>query len=186
MEQYSNNILINGIRHQDKNILKYVYDTYYPNIRKYIVDSNGSEDDAKDIFQEAIIVLFRKSKDENFEISNSFENYLFAICKLMWFKQCKVQSDEDERINLFLDENYYDSSLFDKIELNRKYKLYQYHFNELRPDCKKILKLFIKGVSFNEIARKLKYKSGNYVKKRKYFCKEILIEKIKKDPKYKT
>lgn len=184
MEKYSNDILIEGIRKQDKNILRYVYVAYFPGIRDFILKTNGSEEDAKDIFQEAVIVLFRKTKDKKFVIQHSFANYLFVICKMMWFKYCENKINENEKINIFLDENYINNDIQYEIELNKKYKLYQYHFNNLGDDCKKILKMFLKGVSFKDIARKLKYKSDNYVKKRKYLCKEMLIENIKNDPKY--
>ncbi|MDA3780127.1 MAG: sigma factor, partial [Bacteroidales bacterium] len=143
MEKYNNDILIEGFRKQDKNILKYVYLAYYPGVRNFVVKMSGREEDAKDIFQEAIIVIYRKSKDNNFVIKHSFANYLFVICKMMWYKHCENTENENEKINSFIDEYSYSIDIQQEIELNKRYKLYQYHFNKLGNDCKNILKMFL-------------------------------------------
>ncbi len=51
-------------------------------------------------------------------------------------------------------------------------------------DCQKIIKMTAEGVLAKDIAIKLGVKSDNYIRKRRHFCKEFLIQKIKEDPRF--
>ena len=65
-----------------------------------------------------------------------------------------------------------------------EYFLFRAYFNELNKSCKRILRLFLNKISYEEIAKILNLKSAEVVRRRKYRCKESLIEKIKKDSRY--
>ncbi|HEY1009614.1 MAG TPA: sigma-70 family RNA polymerase sigma factor, partial [Daejeonella sp.] len=54
--------VIFGILNGSKETLNRLYKSYFPMILQMIVSNNGNEDDAKDIFQEAVIVLYSKVK----------------------------------------------------------------------------------------------------------------------------
>jgi DNA-directed RNA polymerase specialized sigma24 family protein len=47
-----------------------------------------------------------------------------------------------------------------------------------------VLKLFSEGYSYEEIARKMGMKNEAYARRKKYLCKEALMEIIKTDPEY--
>jgi len=47
-----------------------------------------------------------------------------------------------------------------------------------------VLKLFSEGSSYEEIARKMGMKNEAYARRKKYLCKEALMEIIKTDPEY--
>jgi DNA-directed RNA polymerase specialized sigma24 family protein len=55
---------------------------------------------------------------------------------------------------------------------------------KLKPDCQQVILLFSQGVDYEEIAAKTGLKSGDYAKRKKYLCKEALMDFIKKDPEY--
>ena len=69
--------------------------------------------------------------------------------------------------------------------LNLEYFLFREHFNKLDRKCKKLIELFLKELSFNEIAKMLNYKNALDARRTKYLCKNLLINRIKNDPKYK-
>ena len=71
------------------------------------------------------------------------------------------------------------------VEKNEKYGLYQKHFNTLSTDCQKLLQLFFEKVPLKEIAGLMGYKSEKYAKKRKFKCKELLVNRIKQDTEFK-
>ena len=52
--------LLKGIMNADRNAVKRIYDLILPSIIHWVKENNGSESDARDIFQEALIALFRK------------------------------------------------------------------------------------------------------------------------------
>ena len=63
-----------------------IYKQHYPVVTKWIQHNGGSEADAADVYQEAIVVLYEKSQDEAFRLSCKIGTYLFAISKHLWYK----------------------------------------------------------------------------------------------------
>ena len=185
---YSDEQILKGILRHDNLILQYIYKQYYYNINYFIRKNQGSEDDASDIFQEAIIIIYRKIKENDliFEKS-SFKSYLFSVCRFLWLKQLEKRRIEKEKLNdsLPYQEDLYDDNLNELIEKNERYGLYQKHFSTLSTDCQKLLQLFFEKVPLREIAKVMGYKSEKYAKKRKYKCKELLISRIKQDAEFK-
>lgn len=188
MVGYSDEQILKGILRHDNLILQYVYKQFYYNINYFIRKNSGNEDDASDIFQEAIIIIYRKIKENDlvFEKS-SFKGYLFSVCRFLWLKQLEKQRIEQEKINdsLPYQEDLYDDSLNDLVEKNEKYGLYQKHFNSLSSDCQKLMQMFFEKIPLKEIAKVMGYKTEQYAKTRKYKCKEILISRIKQDAEFK-
>jgi len=185
---YSDEQILKGILRHDNLILQYIYKQYYYNINYFIRKNQGSEDDASDIFQEAIIIIYRKIKENDliFEKS-SFKGYLFSVCRFLWLKQLEKRRIEKEKLNdsLPYHEDLYDDNLNELAEKNERYGLYQKHFGTLSTDCQKLLQLFFEKVSLKEIAKVMGYKSEKYAKKRKFKCKELLISRIKQDAEFK-
>ncbi len=62
--------------------------------------------------------------------------------------------------------------------------IYQRTLLQIPEDCQKILQLTAQDLSSSEIAQQLGFRSEGYVRKRRHFCKEYLINKIKEDPDY--
>jgi RNA polymerase sigma factor (sigma-70 family) len=185
---YSDEQILKGILRHDSLILQYVYKQYYYKINYFIRKNQGNEDDASDIFQEAIIIIYRKLKENDliFEKS-SFAGYLFSVCRFLWLKQLERRRIEKERLNdtLPFQENLYDENLVELVDKNERYGLYQKHFATLSTDCQKLMQLFFERVPLREIAKVMGYKSEKYAKTRKYKCKEILIKRIKQDTEFK-
>jgi len=185
---YSDEQILKGILRHDNLILQYIYKQYYYNINYFIRKNQGSEDDASDIFQEAIIIIYRKIKENDliFEKS-SFKGYLFSVCRFLWLKQLEKRRIEKEKLNdsLPYHEDLYDDNLNELAEKNERYGLYQKHFGTLSTDCQKLLQLFFEKVSLKDIAKVMGYKSEKYAKKRKFKCKELLISRIKQDAEFK-
>jgi RNA polymerase sigma factor (sigma-70 family) len=185
---YSDEQILKGILRHDSLILQYVYKQYYYKINYFVKKNQGSEDDASDIFQEAIIVIYRKLKENDliFETS-SFAGYLFSVCRFLWLKQLEKRRIEKEKLNesLPFQEDLYDDNLVEVVEKNERYGLYQKHFATLSTDCQKLMQLFFEKVPLKEIAKVMGYKGEKYAKTRKYKCKELLIQRIKQDTEFK-
>jgi RNA polymerase sigma factor (sigma-70 family) len=185
---YSDAQILKGILRHDNLILQYIYKQYYYKINYFVKKNQGNEEDASDIFQEAIIVIYRKLKENDliFEKS-SFAGYLFSVCRFLWLKQLEKRRIERERLNdsLPFQEDLYDDNLIEVIEKNERYGLYQKHFGTLSTDCQKLLQLFFEKVPLKEIAKVMGYKGEKYAKTRKYKCKELLIRRIKQDTEFK-
>lgn len=188
MIDYSNTDLLNGILRNDTIVLQYIYKNFYSNINFFIKKNNGDDDDANDIFQESIIIIYRKLKANELVLDCTFDTYLYSICRFLWLKTLEKRKIEKESIkdNHEFNDEIYDDSLEEIADLNDRYRLYQKHFANLGKDCQKILQLYFDKVPLKNIAQIMGFKSEKYAKKRKYHCKEYLINSIKQDLEYKN
>lgn len=176
--------LIEGIRNQDKTVLKSLYADYFPTIKRLVIDNNGTEQDAKDVFQEGIIIIYRKIKEGTFELTSSFKSYIYSVCRFIWIKQLSKNKENAEQQNVYLEYEGISDISNDEYQKNEEYKLYQYHFKRLGKDCQKLLQLYLMKVPLKEIAEELGIDSMQYIKRKKYKCKEQLVRYIKSDPNY--
>jgi len=188
MKSYTDEQLLKGILRHDNLVLSYIYRQFYYKVNSFIRKNSGSSADVKDVFQEAVIIIYRKLKDNDLSIENrSFEVYLFSVCRFLWLKGLEKRKVEKEKLNDVLpyDGEIYDDSLSGLVSKNERFLLYQKHFSGISTDCQKILQMFFDKVPIKEIARVMGFKGENYVKSRKFKCKELLIERIKQDKEYK-
>ena len=77
----TDNEVILGILNNSENVLKRLYIAYFPMVLQLVINNNGDSDDAKDIYQEAIIVLYNKVKTGDFELSSKLKTYIYSICR---------------------------------------------------------------------------------------------------------
>ena len=185
MSDFTVEEIIEGIKARDNCVLQYVYKNHYPSIHHFIVSNSGSPDDAKDIFQESIIVIYRKVKEQkHFMLSSTFKTFIYSIARNLWLKHLRAIKYEGHKIQ---DQQGYIELKDEPFKVSNddlKLSLYQKYFKQLPEDCQNILKLTARDIPQKEIAQAMNFKSENYVKKRKHNCKDKLIEMIKKDPRY--
>ena len=67
-------------------LMQKLYSKNYYSVEKYILKNSGTKDHAKDVFHQGLLVMYTLLKKEKLVI-NSFDNYLFSICKNLWIKQ---------------------------------------------------------------------------------------------------
>jgi len=185
MTFYTDEAIIDGLKKRESGIIRYVYKEYYPTIKFLITTNSGTETDAEDVFQDALVVLYRKIARENLVLTSSFKTFLYSICRNLWLQRL------DRRVfsNQFQDMeelgNLQESHYFEQPEEDQdKYRLFQQHFLRLSEDCQKILQLFLSKVSLKEIAEIMGFKTEKYAKTRKFMCKEKLKNAIINDPNF--
>lgn len=185
---YSDEELIQGIKNRDNDVLEYIYQEYYPSIQYLINSNHGSDEAARDLFQDVILVVYTKIQNNELTLNCSFKTFVYAVGRNLWLKQLQNQ----RRWNLVPLEN--NESLLDndmdEIEIinvdDMKKLLYQKHFLKLNTICQQILEMVINKHSFREISLRLNLKNEQYARKRKYRCIQTLINSIQNDPRYKT
>src|ERR1039457_6248008 len=65
-----------------------LYD-HYPKVEKMIYRNGGTRDDAKDIYQEALIIFYNKATDVNFKLTSQLGTYLFSVCRFLWLDEIR-------------------------------------------------------------------------------------------------
>ncbi len=186
MTFYTDEAIVDGLKKQDSQIIRYVYKEYYPTIKFLITTNSGTETDAEDVFQDALVVLYRKIARENLILTSSFKTFLYSICRNLWLQRLDRRVFRNEFLELEdlseLQEITYSEQPEEEQE---KYRLFQQHFFRLGEDCQKVLKLFMSKISLKEIADIMGFKTEKYAKTRKFMCKEKLKNSIINDPNFK-
>ena len=183
--QAQNNInYIDGIRAGHADTLKQLYIDFFPRIAQFIQSNNGTEEDARDVFQDAIIVIYRNVQAHSFRLTSSFYTYLYSIARNIWFK--KLRKSYTKRVTItenvvFTDGDNLEELLYE----HEQYKLYQSKFQLLSDGCRELLQLAFEGKSTKEITAIMELSSEQYTRKRKFKCKEKLIRLIRSDVTYK-
>jgi RNA polymerase sigma factor (sigma-70 family) len=186
MTFYTDDAILDGLKKRDSGIIRYVYKEYYPTIKFLITTNSGTETDAEDVFQDALVVLFKKITRDDLVLTSSFKTFLYSICRNLWLQRLDRRVFSNEFLEMEdlseLQENLY---LDQPEEEHDKYRLFQQHFLRLSEDCQKVLQLFLSKTSLKEIAEIMGFKTEKYAKTRKFMCKEKLKNSIINDPNFK-
>lgn len=152
---------------------------YFPVVKKMVLKNNGSKQDAEDIYQEALIILFRKVQEGNFVLSSSLNTYLYSVCRYLWSDTLKKQNKkiEFEKVESFIP----DEEIEKDNHKESQYRIAEKAFQSVGEKCKELLVLFYhKNQGFKQIAKDLGFASENVAKNQKYRCLEKAKDNLKK------
>jgi RNA polymerase sigma factor (sigma-70 family) len=176
---YSDAEMLVGLKSRNEKVLKAYYKLFYNGIRHFVLKNNGSEEDARDLFQDVLLVLFQKVRSDSFLLTCSLGTYLFSVSRLLWFKELSKRKHISATSFILEDYADIDKDIHETAEYNERLEIYRRNFESLSADCQKVLRYFIEGMSIAEITRKMGYKSEQHTKNRRYRCKLALIRQIK-------
>ena len=175
--------ILQGIASHDSCTLTYIYDELYPYVEAYVVHHGGTEDNARDVFQDAMIIVYKKIVAENLILHCKFSTYLYAVSKNLWIQNRKKHFFRINKLKempaVAESETNYETAVDDDSKA-----LFDKHFRKLGPDCQKILRLYFNGATLEEIRKEMGISTLHLVSDKKYRCKKNLIERIKGDPNY--
>ena len=186
MKRLSDEEIVAGLRKRDNRVLQYIYKNTFNPVKQLVLNNAGSENDAEDIFQEALIIVFKKLKeDQKFELTSAFTTYIYSISRLLWLKHLRnIKKIEIDPLNRDLEEKIEFEPPSPVQDQDLRMAIYQRTLLQIPEDCQNILRLTAQDLTSSEIARQLGFRSEGYVRKRRHFCKEYLINKIKEDADY--
>ncbi|WP_212006336.1 RNA polymerase sigma factor [Chitinophaga sp. HK235] len=174
--------LLLGLARSDDKSLETIYSENFPAVLRMILQHNGSEDDAKDVFQEAIIVLYEKACEGGFNLTSRLKTFLYSVCRHIWLK--KVQSTyglysippEMEEIIPATE------ALDDHSAKDEQFRIMEGAMESIGEPCKTILEdYYLRKKSMQEIADKFGYTNAENAKNQKYKClmrlKKLFFEK---------
>ena len=144
---------------------------------KLIIKNSGSEEEAKDIYQESLIVLWQKSHDPNFVLSSKISTYLYSICLNLWRKEL-------ERKKRFSHEMKEGTEIMD-IDKDERIQIINSCIQKLGETCRDILTYYyFDRLSMVEIAEKMGFANSDTSKTKKYKCKkelDLLVKSLYKE-----
>lgn len=163
--------LLKGLAANDRKAIEAIYRNHYSMIQTLVINNSGTSDDARDIFQEAIIVLYEKAKSGSFELHAQLKTYIYAVCRRLWLKRLVVY----QRFSGDLANAPETIATEDDIEIfehrTQDFDLMDRALQHLGEPCKELLEsYYLKKKNMSEIAREFGYTNADNAKNQKYKC----------------
>ena len=166
-----------GILNNSVEALNKLYLGYFPMVLQFILNNSGDEDDAKDVYQEAIIVLYNKVRSGNFELSSKLKTYIYSVSRRIWLKKLTQQSKKTNNIADFEDVLAVDDNVELHEEKDMQFDKMKVALDSLGEPCKTIIQdFYIHNHSMQEICEKFGYTNTDNAKTQKYKC----LQRLKK------
>jgi RNA polymerase sigma factor (sigma-70 family) len=159
----------------DESILQIIYRQYYQTIVHLVMNNNGSLQEAKDIYQETLIIFYEKVMSENFELNCKLKTYLYSISRNLWLKQ--LQHKKRFTNSISDSEEYLEIPWEAAGKKEDQYKAMHIALESLGEPCRSILKdFYMHSQSMEEITEKFGYTNADNAKNQKYKC----LKRLKK------
>jgi RNA polymerase sigma factor (sigma-70 family) len=177
--KYTDKDVLEAIRSGDDSVLEYLYKQVLPKVKTYVLKNNGGYEDARDIFQDAVLIFYKYVKCGKFNEEYDIAAFIFSISKNLWINLAKrknrvVQLTEETPINKFA------KSAAEELLTKEREEFVIRMFSLLGETCKQILlySIFHK-FTMKEIKEKMDFTSEDAAKTKNYKCKQRLMHIVK-------
>lgn len=177
MKEYSDHEIIECLRKRQSYVVRYLSERYMPMIRLMIYRMGGSSDDAKDIFQEGLIIILEKIYNKNFILTCKFKTFFYCICENLWKSVLEKKRAAANYVMSRIDSNY-ENDFTEVLDTKLYETIFKDVFDSLDEISKKILTLYWQEISPQDIAGILGYTYG-YVRKKKCEAQAEFIKRLK-------
>lgn len=166
----SDHELLLGLRTMDNRAVNLIYQKFYPMILNLILKNNGTADDARDVFQDTIMILYEKCRQTDFKLTSGLGTFIYAISRNIWLKK---QSRTYSREYTTSDDILFDLIKQDHEEPLKSERLERLKllFQKISEKCQQILRLkYYAGMKDKDIAVHLNLSGAAYVKTQRNRC----------------
>lgn len=163
--------LLEGLAASDKKAVETIYRQNYNMVQSLIINNNGSADDAKDIFQETMIVLYEKVRSGTFELNCQIKTFVYSVSRRLWLKRLQQQNryaaPGDSMENVVAVEE----DLEEHEQRNAEFEMMEKAVSNLGEPCKSLLEAYyLQKQNMQVIAANFGYTNADNAKNQKYKC----------------
>lgn len=186
-ELHPDQMYIEGLANNNSVVIQSIYKKFVPKVVSYIRNNSGDEDQAQDVVQEVLILLFNQAKAKKLQLTCPFDAYFFLLCKRKWLNELKKSANK----GVTLQEDFTSTTESTQVMLaetelfDEKQQLFDLMFQKLGDKCKEVLQLSFSLQSMEEVAKKLNVTYG-YVRKKKSLCTGQLTQWIQETNRFKS
>lgn len=162
--------ILKRLRHGEEAALQYLYKKHYRMMLRLVMRNSGTEEEARDVFQEALIILWQKVRSSDFVLTSKLSTYLYSVCQNLWRKELerKARLTREEKDDI-VEQNW---------EEKERQRLLRQCLEQLGDTCKQVLMMYyFDRMSMKDIAEQMGFASADVAKTKKYKCMQEL-EKI--------
>ncbi len=163
--------LLEGLAGNDRQAIETIYRENYTMVQAFILTNNGNAEEARDIFQEAMVVLFEKSVSGNFELHCQLKTYIYSVCRRLWLKRLR-QLQRYRTVSEGIEETV---PVEEDLDLHERrdadYTLMETALGKMGEPCKSLLDAYyLQKKSMQDIAAEFGYTNADNAKTQKYKC----------------
>ncbi len=167
---------------KDEEVLSVLYKEVLPKVKRYILKNNGTMEEVKDIFQDAVIVFYRYVKAGKFNQEYEVDGFLFGVSKNLYLKHFN-KTKKEAKVELSQDLMEHDTNELQNIITRERHQMIRELMDQVGERCKELLTLSVFDKrSMKEIAELMGFSSEDAAKTGNYKCKQRLMKLVKLNP----
>ncbi len=172
MKQENNEkALLKGLAINDKKAVENIYRDNFNMVQSLVINNNGSPDDAKDLFQEAMIVLYEKVRSGSFELNCQIKTYVYAVCRRLWLKRLQQLDRFSPSVENLEAAVPVEEDIEEHEKRNAEFETMDKAIGSLGEPCKSLLEAYyLQKKTMQEIAFNFGYTNAENAKNQKYKC----------------
>ena len=163
--------LLKGLASSDKKAVETIYQQNYNMVQSLVINNNGSADDAKDIFQEAMIVLYEKARSGAFELNCQIKTYMYSVCRRLWLKRLQQLNRYSPAVESLETTVPVEDEIEEHEKRNIEFEMMDKAISSLGEPCKSLLEAYyLQKQNMQVIAASFGYTNADNAKNQKYKC----------------
>ena len=175
---HSDQKYIDALRRNDQRLIREIYQQHSGQVLRWVVSRGGSSEDARDIFQEALIAVFEKAQNADFVLTCPLGALLHVISSRKYIDRLRqkgrdagVRNEEERR---YSEEHDSDTLTIaeETIAEQQKQERLARAFEQISDLCRQLLTLLSNGMAPREAAEQLQMNSVDTLYRRKNACTE--------------
>ena len=163
--------LLEGLAASDKKAVETIYQENFNMVQSLIINNNGSSDDAKDIFQEAMIVLYEKVRTGTFELNCQIKTFVYSVSRRLWLKRLQQQNRYSAPGDSMETVVAVDDDLEEHEQKDAEFEMMEKALSNIGEPCKSLLEAYyLQKQNMQVIAANFGYTNADNAKNQKYKC----------------
>lgn len=164
---------------------RYIYEQYYGMVESLVLTNAGTREEVADLFQDSLIVLFKKTKQPDFKLQHLLKTYLYAIARNLWRMKLRSAKRQPLRLDEKIHDVELDEDLFTTLELNERKILIKNLLLQMGEECQEIIYLFYyQKMKMVQIQKKMGLSSEQVAKNKKSKCMKRLRKTVMENTYY--
>jgi RNA polymerase sigma factor (sigma-70 family) len=164
-------LLLKGLVNNDSRAIDTIYKDNFNMVQAFILNNSGTYDDARDIFQEAMITLYEKAKSESFVLTCQIKTYVYSVCRRLWLKRLQQMGRYAPQVEGFEETVPVEDDLELHEKKNADFAIMERALASLGEPCKSLIEAYyIHKKGMTEIAEEFGYTNADNAKNQKYKC----------------
>jgi len=140
-------------------------------VQSLIINNNGTVQEAKDVFQEAMIVLFEKARSGNFELNCQIKTYVYSVCRRIWLKRLQQYNRYSVQMESLAEVVSVEEDIEEHEKRDEEFLMLEKAVVNLGEPCKSLIEAFyFQKRNMQEIASQFGYTNADNAKNQKYKC----------------